>query len=158
MTVHQLVDVPAARSTALSKAFAEQASGIGGCTIGASGATGTPAQGNLSRVLAVDSYYLPTVATADSCEHVQKTGVEPPGAAIATGGRGNLLTIDGVTIAVKTTTSDPLVLRPGDGACIAVSAFWQKSPATTGTPATPVDAAAQGDSLTFGLRFDVTQV
>lgn len=159
MTFSELADTAAPCDTAVSKGFAEKASGIDGCSIAADGATGTPAQGNISRVLSFASVYFPTVSSARECADIRTSGSYPSErSVILSGSRGNLRSADGTTYPVRSASGSALVLRAGEGACLAIRASWHATDAATGTPSDPVDAAAQGDSLSFQLRFDLTQV
>lgn len=169
VTFKNLVDKPADCSVSLGKAFAEAASGISGCTIGPTGPTGTPAQGNLSRVLSFQGYYYPHVTDPVACQALQTSGTYPNGPGDRVGftgfsARGDLYTAAtahagaGTTYQLDSAGTTPLVLHPGDGGCIGIGAGWVPNPAVTGTPAGPTDNAAQGDSLTFDVRFDLVQV
>jgi hypothetical protein len=158
LTVHHLVDVAAPCDTSLSKAEGEIGSGVSGCAILDTGASGIPAQGNLSRVLEFDVGYVATAGDLATCSDEQATS----GGTVVDEGRGNLYGLananDGAgTTVLLTDGAAPLNLAPGDGICVMVSARW---PAFSGEPSPqhPVDDAAQGDSLSVDLRFDLAQV
>jgi hypothetical protein len=51
-------------------------------------------------------------------------------------------------------TAAPLVLKPGDGVCLAVDIYWPHDYAKATVP----DNAAQSDSLTVDFHFDLNQV
>jgi len=160
VTFGNLVDTPADCSVSLGKAQGESASGISGCTITGNAATGTPAQGNLSRVLSFQGYYYPSITTPEACAALQTADNRSEPTAFFTSGLGNLHTAASTStrFLLHSASSTPLVLHPGEGGCVSISAGWESNPGTTGTPDTPVDNAAQGDSLTFVVRFDLTQV
>ncbi len=143
-----LDDVPGPCATSLDKARAEIDAGIGGCTITATGASGTPERGNLSRALAVDVAY--AGGARDGC---RATG--PETSLLAPGVRPGDLR-DAVRTARSFPVRDaggPVVLTPGDGACLAVSASWPAGKAAGGVP----DNAVHGDSLRVLLRVELTQ-
>jgi predicted ribosomally synthesized peptide with SipW-like signal peptide len=165
VTFRHLIDTPAACSVSLGKAQAELASGIAGCKIADNGATGTPAQGNLSRVLSFQGYYYPGITDPAECQALQKPDTYPANrTSFFASARGDLYTAAsaqggaGTRYELYSAGTTPLVLAPGDGGCIGISAGWIPAAATTGTPATPTDNAAQGDALSFDVRFDLVQV
>ena len=148
-----LVDVAAPCAVSRGKALGEIASGIGGCTVAGEQVSGTPQQGNLSRVLAVGIDYAPTADDAAGCA---AGGGRP---LLAFDGPGDLRTLGGDDYQL-TDGSAPLVLQPGQGVCLAVTARWPAAgtPAEQADPEHPTDDAAQGDALRVGVRFELTQV
>lgn len=152
VTFDNLADAPGDCSLGVAKALAEVASGITGCTLTSSGATGS-VQGNLSRVLSFRAVHYEGIDAA-GCEGVQNGAAAPVAPAeLFPSTRGNLH-----GIAADPGSTFPITrLVPGAGSCIAISATWTPSPAATGTPDAPTDAAAQGDRLTFDVRFDLEQ-
>ena len=178
VTLHNLVGTAAPCSTSNGKAAGETASGISGCGAGQSG---TPAQGNLSRVLTFQGYYYPSVTDPAACAALNNGNGTYPSDRIAffASGRGDLAGVAGgagTTFAVLATSNNGLsasapagtlptlpagdtllALNPGQGACIGLAALWYSSSATSGTPSAPTDNAAQGDSLTFDAHFDLEQ-
>lgn len=157
VTVHNLVDVAAPCNAGGDKADGEIESGIGGCTLVGDTATGTPEQGNLSRVIAFDVAYQPAATDPASCN-----GATATRSAMAYSGRGNLHAAatanggSGSTVQL-TDGSAPLLVGPGQAVCVVVTTSW---PQATARPDAehPSDNAAQGDSLTVDVRFDLTQV
>jgi hypothetical protein len=151
LTVDAVRDVPAPCAISLGKAQAEIDSGIDGCTIAAGIAAGTPRQGNLSRVLAFDIRYAPSIDGRCSSDPgvplVDATDV------------GNLRAMVGrTTMLTRPDRSTPLRLAPGHAVCVSVTVRWPRVGAVVGSPEHPLDNAVQGDSLTVGVRFDLTQV
>lgn len=164
LTFHNLVDVPAPCDTSRDKAVDEDALGIDGCTVDGDTVTGTPAQGNLSRVLSLQVSYYPAVGDASACAAVQDT--EPHQAVLAES-RGNLFTSasadDGAGTRLQVFEADgttPVVVGPGAGVCLGIAADWPQDSAPTDPPSAdhPTDNAAQGDSLSVDVRFDLDQV
>lgn len=156
VTFHDLVDVAAPCDVSTGKALGEQESGVGGCTIAGAQVTGTPRQGNLSRLLAVDVEYGDSSAGSPGCALVAD-GVSlledvSPGNLRSSALRDRTLLLHN--------GSDPLVLAPGRGLCLAVTAHWLPGVSSTAeaSPQHPTDNAAQGDSFTVDVRFDLAQV
>lgn len=164
LTFHNLADLPAPCDTSNGKALGEDESGIDGCIVDGDTVTGTPAQGNLSRVLSFQVSYYSAVGNATDCAAAQGTEphqpvlAEAPGdlftSASANNGAGTQLQVfeaDGTT---------PVVLGPGDGVCLGIAADWPQDPVPTEppSPSHPTDNAAQGDSLSVDVRFDLVQV
>ena len=149
MTVHNVVDTKAACSVSLGKALAEQRIG-NGCTVHNNAASGTPTSGLLSQVLTVGAGYYPGVTTSTAC---QAAAASAPTGTIWSGAQGSLhaLPSGGSTFSIG---SPALVVQPGNGVCIAISAQWPMN----GSGPSDVDDAAQGDSVSFDVRFDLTQV
>ena len=57
------------------------------------------------------------------------------------------------------TDGTPLELKPGQGVCIGIGAFWAYDIAAhTTTTQSPVDDAAQADAMKFDVRFDLVQI
>lgn len=149
-----LADVAAPCSVSRDKALGEIASGIGGCTVSGERISGTPAQGNLSRLLALRVGYDTGAADAASCAN--DTGYQP---LFPDQGPGNLR-LDAGHDYVLTDGSTPLVVSPGHGVCLAVSAVWppDENPVDQADPEHPVDNAAQGDALGVQVHFTLNQV
>lgn len=150
---HDLVDTAAPCDTSRDKARAVLAAGVAGCTVTDTTVSGVPERGSLSRVLTVRVSAARMLGPA-SCS------VQSQGAAVAlpATGRGNLavLAASAQQLPVAERDGSRLVLGPGEGACIAVTADWPGDEARGVTA--PADNAAQGDSLTVQLSFDLTQV
>jgi len=150
---HDLVDTAAPCDTSRDKARAVLAAGVAGCSITETTVSGVPEHGSLSRVLTV-SVSAARMLGAASCS------AESDGARVAlpAAGRGNLtvLAASAQPLPVAERDGARLVLGPGEGVCVAVTADWPGD--GTRSPATPADNAAQGDSLTVQLSFDLTQV
>jgi hypothetical protein len=148
-----LVDTPAACSFSRGKALAEIESGIAGCTVSGEHVTGTPAQGNLSRLIAVQVGYGGTARNAADCG-----SGDGERSLLADDGPGDLrrLSQDAYQLVDG---GAPMVLSPGEGVCVAVTAAWPPD-VNQGhaDPEHPTDNAAQGDSLKLRARFQLTQV
>jgi len=185
VTFKSLVDKAAACATSQGKAQGEALSDINGCGGTSPGGTaltdtGTPAQGNLSRVLTFQLIYYPTITSPSDCAtdlitkgswpaDPQWAFASYPGnlyrSASANGGTGTSYTI------MQTDGKTPVSLTPGQGACMFIKASWTdekqdanrasnvNNPTSHGVanPDSPTDNAAQGDSLTFDAHFDLTQ-
>jgi predicted ribosomally synthesized peptide with SipW-like signal peptide len=163
LTLHNLVDRAGQCDISNGKAIGENDSGISGCTIAGETVSGTPAQGNLSRVLTFQLAYYPDITDAASCAATTGTEshtamlIEKPcnlhASATADDGRGTrhqVLAADGTTA---------VTLAPGTGACIGIAATWpQDGDVVVPSPDHPIDDAAQGDSLSVDIRFDLVQV
>jgi predicted ribosomally synthesized peptide with SipW-like signal peptide len=152
LTLHGLIDSAAPCDTSRGKALAEIAAGVPGCLVDGDAVSGTPAQGNLSRVLEVAVSY--GAADDDPARCVPATAASLP-----TTGRGNLNTLarDAGTAIPLGGAAAPLVLAPGHGVCVALDVSWPQTD-TAPDRGHPGDTAAEGDSLTVGLRFDLVQV
>jgi hypothetical protein len=149
-----LVDVAAPCAVSRGKALGEIASGIAGCTVSGEQVSGTPQQGNLSRVLAVGIDYAAASGGAAGC------GPGDGGwSLLADNGPGDLRTLGREDYQLTDGTS-PLVLLPGQGVCLSVTARWPATgvPVERADPEHPTDDAAQGDALRVGVRFELTQV
>lgn len=169
ITFKDLQDTAAPCNTSLGKASADP-----GCSVSNDGLdtiSGTPTAGHLSQMLTFQTQYYPSITDPQTCQNTLANSypaynsilaADHPGdmfeAASANGGAGTtylLKQADGVT---------PLVLTPGQGVCIGIGAFWAKDAKyPAGVPnhtnaAYPVDNAAQADSMTFDVHFDLTQV
>lgn len=158
LTLQHLVDVPAPCDTSRGKALGEIASGIGGCAVSGESVSGMPVQGNLSRVLQVDLTAGPATAGSSSCAG----GADTAAVALPWTGRGNLRTAARANAGAGTTVeltdgATPLILRPGQGVCVTVRVSWPAAAAASDREH-PTDDAAQGDALSLGVRFDLTQV
>jgi predicted ribosomally synthesized peptide with SipW-like signal peptide len=163
LTLHNLTDHAALCETSRGKAIGEVESGISGCTVVGDAATGTPAQGNLSRVLSVGLGYYPAIRDATACAGVQSTELRN---AILAATSGNLYASatanDGAGVRYRLTEADgttALKIAPSTGACIGIDASWPPdgTRAEHPSPSGPSDNAAQGDSLTVDIRFDLVQ-
>lgn len=165
VTLHNLVDTAAPCSTSLGKAQGEINSGVTGCLIDqdTNTASGTPAQGNLSRVLTFGGYYYPSITTAADCAALATSSTYPSDrTAFFSSARGDLVGVasgSGTKYELMKDSNTPLVLKPGQAACIGIGAGWVAgSDPATPTVSHPSDDSAQGDSLTFDARFDLVQV
>ena len=164
ITLHNLKDTAAPCSTSLGKAQGEMNSSISGCLITGNNATGTPTQGNLSRVLSFQGYYYPNITSPADCAALPTSSAPYPKDYVSffSSGRGDLATIasgTGTKYELMKDSTDPLVLKPGDGGCIGIGAGWVAgSDPASPSPTHPSDNAAQGDSLTFDALFDLVQV
>ena len=150
----ELVDTPAPCSVSRGKALGEIASGIAGCRVSGEHITGTPRQGNLSRLLAVRIGYAPTAGDAESC-----AAADDERSLLADAQPGNLRSVGRHPYLLKD-GAGPLVLAPGEGACLAVTAVWPPgvTPEAQADPQHPTDNAAQGDGLRVKVHFQLTQV
>lgn len=162
LTVHHLVDVPGRCDISRGKAEGERASGIAGCVITAESVSGTPRIGTASRLLDVRAHYVPTAGGSSRC----RADADDSSTLLPVSGPGDLYTAarahggQGTTTPIVDDAGAPLVLLPGHGICVAVSAYWPPdvTDAAHASPDHPVDNAGQGDALTVGVRFDLTQV
>jgi predicted ribosomally synthesized peptide with SipW-like signal peptide len=145
-----LVDTPAPCDTSRDKARAELAAGVPGCTVTATTASGMPERGNLSRLLT----FAVAARPADGRDACTANG-DAVLARLPAAGQGNLPALASAagTVAIVDGAGHPLVLLPGHGACLVVSADWPVDP-----HAAVPDNAAQGDSLTVTVRVQLTQV
>ena len=162
LTFHHLADHAGTCSTSRGKALGEIESGIAGCTVVGDAVGGTPAQGNLSRVLTFQVGYYPGITDEASCAGAQEPKLRTsilaatPGnlhaSAMADGGSG-------ARYELMAGTGTPLVLAGGSGVCVVIDAGWPQNSVTwQPSPDHPSDNAAQGDSLTVDMRFDLNQV
>ncbi len=164
LTFHDLADRAGPCGTSRGKATGEIESGIGGCSVVGDVVSGTPEQGNLSRVLGFQVAYFPGISNATACADVPdpqpRTSIlaEAPGnlyaSATADGGAGARYQLR------QADARTPLVLAAGAGVCIGIDAGWPSDTRAPGRPSQdyPSDNAAQGDSLTVNVRFDLVQV
>jgi predicted ribosomally synthesized peptide with SipW-like signal peptide len=163
VTVRHLVDRPGPCDTSTGKAEGDITSGIPGCTIDADGSiSGVPRRGVASRMLDVSASYVPSAVDPHSC------GTTAPGTSslLPTSGPGDLRAAAiahhgaGTTTPVVDDQSRPVRLAPGQGVCVLISAYWPPdvTDAAHASPDHPVDNAAQGDSFSVEVRFDLTQV
>ena len=150
----EVVDTPAPCAVSRGKALGEIQSGIGGCTVSGEHISGTPQQGNLSRLVAVRIDYKPAAGDAASC-----AAGDGERSLLADDSVGNLRGVGGRAYILKDGTT-PLVLAPGQGACLSVTAVWPPgaNPADGADPEHPTDNAAQGDALRMRVRFELSQV
>ena len=159
VTLHNLQDTAAPCDTSLGKAQGEINSGVGGCTITNDVASGTPAQGNLSRVLTFNGYYYPSITDPAACAALTGYPAYTSFFATSRGDFNAVATGAGTKYELMQDATHPLVFAPGQGGCIAISAGWVAGSDPASPSAThPSDNAAQGDSLTFDARFDLVQV
>jgi hypothetical protein len=162
VTLHHFVDRPGACDVSLGKAEGVAASGIAGCTITTAGITGIPVAGAASRLLDVTTSYVTMAVDPSSCA----AQFEGSRSLLPTSGQGDLYAAAtahdgaGTTVPIVDTDGRPVVLAPGLGVCFAVSAYWPPSvtDAAHASPEHPVDNAAQVDSFSVDVRFDLTQV
>ena len=162
ITVHDLVDVPAPCNVSAEKADGESLSGIGGCQVTSTGITGIPNTGVVSRLIDVSSAYDPGAQVPEKCAddpaRAQSLRVlTEPGDlyAIANANDGA-----GTTVPITDARGHAVVLPPGHGICVVVSVSWPRngSDIAHASPRNPVDDAAQGDSASVAVRFDLAQV
>lgn len=152
VTLHALHDSAGPCDTSRGKALAEIASGIAGCAVDGDAVSGTPAQGNLSRVLDLGVSYGSVGNDPAACT----AGTSAP---LPVTGRGNLHALAagaGTTVGIGSAQS-PVVIAPGQGVCVEVDLTWPQRDAAPDADH-PTDGAAEGDSLTVDLRFDLSQV
>ncbi len=163
LTFDNLADHPAPCATSGGKATGEAESGIAGCTVNRDTVSGTPAQGNLSRVLSLRVGYYPAIHRAADCAAVP---VHEPSTVIMAEATGNLYTSATANhgAGVRYRLNEPssataLTLGPGAGVCVGIDADWPPDPARARhpSPQSPNDNAAQGDSLSVDVRFDLVQ-
>lgn len=161
LAVHNLVDTPAACDVSLGKAEGDIASGISGCAVSDGVISGTPSIGVASRMLEFTATYVAAVDPASCATHAPGTSSLLP-----TSGPGNLYAAAtanagaGTRIAITGDDGTPVALAPGQGVCIALNAYWPPNvtDAIHASPEHPVDNAAQGDSFSVNVDFDLTQV
>jgi hypothetical protein len=122
-----------------------------------------PNSGELSKVVTVQTQYYPDITTPQNCAdydyvHGQAGAHQSIFPADYAGdlydyaeGAGS-----GYTFKDASNPANAMVLHPGDGVCMAIDVYWAHDPHSGYTG--PSDNAAQGDSMTFDLRFDLTQV
>jgi hypothetical protein len=162
MTVHHLVDVPGRCDVSRGKADGEVTSGISGCVISGDDISGRPAFGTASRMLDVSASYAPVAVDPASCA-AQAGG---SGSLLPTTGPGDLYAAAtandgaGTTVGVVDAGGHPILIAPGRGVCLALRAYWPPNvtDAADASPDHPVDNAAQGDSFSVDVRFDLVQV
>jgi hypothetical protein len=163
VTLHNLQDTAAPCSTSLGKAQGETDSGVTGCSISGNTASGTPSQGNLSRVLTFQGYYYPGITDPAACAALNNgNGTYPSNRtsffASARGDMTGIASGAGTKYELMSSGTTPLVLSPGQAGCIGIGAGWVSGSDPASPSAThPSDNAAQGDSMTFDARFDLVQ-
>lgn len=112
-------------------------------------------QGELSHILNVQSSYYPEIKDANACATYPGQGGYN---AFWASNQGDLDTAVGKTYPLKEPTGNAnLVLSPGEGVCVGLSAYWPQNPSNQVSGANADDNVAQGDSLSFDIRFDLTQ-
>jgi hypothetical protein len=160
---NNLADHAAPCATSGGKATGEVESGIGGCTVNGETVSGTPVQGNLSRVLSLRVGYYPAIHHAADCAAVP---AHEPSTAIMAEAPGNLYTNatanDGAGIRYRLNepnSAAALTIGPGAGVCVGIDAGWPPDLARAQHPSPqgPNDNAAQDDSLSVDVRFDLVQ-
>jgi hypothetical protein len=122
----------------------------------------TDGTGELSKVVNFQTQYYPDVLDPAACQAAAAAYHHPVSSIFPADHPGDLFeyaTGAGHTYQLKDAAGTaPLVLHPGQGVCIGIDSYW---PANDAAPhqnaAYPVDNAAQGDSLTFDVHFDLTQ-
>jgi hypothetical protein len=122
-----------------------------------------PNSGELSKVVTVQTQYYPDITSPQNCSaydyaHGQGGAHQ---SIFPADGPGDLYgyaegTGSGYQLKDAANPTNDLVLHPGDGVCIAIDVYWAHDPHSGYTG--PSDNAAQGDSMTFDLRFDLTHV
>lgn len=154
VTFTGLHDEPGPCAVSLDKVAGERASGVSGCSVIDGQPTGTPEHGNLSWLLLFEVAWAPETqdCTGNTIENSLITAPTP----------GDLHQFDSPgdhPLVFRGGDGSPTVLAPGRGVCVAVTASWppDTTPAASASPHHPVDNAAQGDSMTVVVRFDLTQ-
>lgn len=110
--------------------------------------------GELSRQINFQSSVYPDAQDANACATWPGQGGY---ASFWASNQGNLTAVAsgaGTKYQVKTVSGSPMVLQPGDGVCIGISSWW---PLTSNQVSEDSDNKAQGDSLSFDIRFDLVQ-
>jgi predicted ribosomally synthesized peptide with SipW-like signal peptide len=164
VTFKNLVDTAAPCSTSLGKASADQ-----GCAVdpNTDAISGTPDHGNLSKMLTFQTQYYPSITDPQTCQNTLASSYPPYNSILPADHPGDMYesaTAGTAYLLKQADGTTPLVLKPGQGVCIGIGAFWALSGTyPTGVPhhtnpAYPVDNAAQGDSMTFDTHLDLTQV
>lgn len=159
LTFQHLVDTAAPCSTSLGKATADP-----GCTVTEPGDVigGTPTEGHLSQMLSFRAAYYPSITDPQTCQTTAPFHAPLNDILAGYPGNMNVAATAGTPFQLKDLSGNPLVLQPGQGVCILIQASWPYSAAHPDYPhftnsAYPVDNAAQGDSMKFDARFDLTQ-
>jgi hypothetical protein len=119
--------------------------------------------GELSKVLTFQTQYYPDVLDPAACQAAAGSYHQPYSSVFASDQPGDLYQYasgTGTKYTLKNAAgTGPLVLKPGQGVCIGIDSYWSHDDAAHHNSASaPVDNAAQGDSLTFDVHFDLTQV
>jgi predicted ribosomally synthesized peptide with SipW-like signal peptide len=119
--------------------------------------------GDLSHILNFETSYYPGVTQTQCATYP----TNPPGPSNgynaffasnqgdlynAANGAGHTYTLD------QPDSTTPLVLQPGDGICVGFQAYWPHDPSTQVSAPYNDDNVAQGDSFTFDVQFNLTQV
>ena len=110
-------------------------------------------RGELSDRLAVQGRYFPELDTPALCgTDATPTGTQSwlPGdaAGVLSPAETGVITRQ---LKEATDNTKPLVLSPGEGICVGVKTYWAQGTVGNG------DDMAQGDSMSFDIRFDLTQ-
>jgi hypothetical protein len=156
MSLTNLVDTPASCSISRGKAIGDIASGIAGCVLTATGARGTPQTGVASRMLAF------SIDAARGNSPTSCGALDPSGTSLLPSRRaGNLAALASTSARLRLVDprGGPIVIAPGQGICVVIAADWppDATDAAHASPRHPVDDAAQGDSMTVHVRFDLAQ-
>lgn len=124
--------------------------------------TNGPNSGELSHILNFQTSYYPEV-TEDECASYP---TNPPGPsngynAFFASNQGNLFAAAGggghTYVLNELDTTTPLTLSPGEGICIGFSAYWPHDPSNQVSAPYDNDDVAQGDSMSFDVRFTLEQ-
>ncbi len=151
LTFQHLKEIPGPCNTSMGKAVAEQSIN-NGC---ADPTTGNPTVGVLSKVLNFQVAYYPSITDPQTCQSYL-SGHYPAYNSIFADAPGDMTTSAAGAgtphvLYQQGSTTAPLVLLPGQGVCIGIDTYWGSNQGLV------PDNAAQGDSLTFDARFDLTQ-
>lgn len=118
--------------------------------------------GELSHILNVQTSYYPEASEAQCATYP----TNPPGASDgydvffaslqgdlfdAASGAGHTYTLH------EKDTTIPLILQPGDGICVGFRAHWPANPSAQVTAPYDNDDVAQGDSMSFDVKFTLEQ-
>lgn len=121
-----------------------------------------PNSGELSHILNFQTSYYPEVSE-DECATYP---TNPPGPSngynaffasnqgdlfAAASGAGHTYTLN------ELDTTNPLVLDPGEGICVGFQAYWPHDPSNQVSAPYNNDDVAQGDSMSFDVRFTLEQ-
>jgi hypothetical protein len=137
-------------AVSVDKAAAELAAGIAGCRIAGGVASGTPAQGNLSRLVRFELRTGPAACGPSPAGSSALTPAPPRTLRATQGRRFTVRTADG---------TDDLALSPGAGSCLVVGISWPPDVTAPGAsdPEHPSDNAAQADSVRVDVVFTLDQ-
>ncbi|MFI5312992.1 MAG: SipW-dependent-type signal peptide-containing protein [Candidatus Dormibacteria bacterium] len=148
VTFKNLKNIAAPCNTSLGKASVDP-----GCTVGAGDTIGgTPTTGELDKVLNFQTQYYPQFTDPQTCQAAAGTYPQPYNSIFPADSTGDLPGYIDTPFQLKQADhTTPLVLKPGQGVCIGIDTYWGSNNGSV------PDNAAQGDSLTFDVHFDLTQ-